>query len=296
MPKVGHKRKKTRTHVDPIGEGEDDKIPRCFVVKQGTVDRAIKQLVQDFRHVCAPYSALKLKESRLNKLRDFVSVASHFKATHLHLFTQTEHACYFKLGRIPHGPTLTFKLAQFSTVADVKAGQKKPRNSNQDFLVPPLLILNGFRLNYGGESATPAEEEKSTDGGPNRRKELELVATCLKSMFPAVDVNTFTVRNCRRVVMFHWDCDKKELFFRHYAVKENAVAGVSRGVQKLIDGSVLKKSRGRGIEDLVAGGGCESDSEAGESLLLEGQEERRGRIRSSCERRARCLWWADIFS
>ena len=51
-----------------------------------------------------------LKENKKNKLRDFVSVASHFQVTHINTFSETDNACYLKFGRMPRGPTLTFKL------------------------------------------------------------------------------------------------------------------------------------------------------------------------------------------
>ncbi|CAD7944865.1 unnamed protein product [Amoebophrya sp. A120] len=301
MPRAGNKRKKTRTHkVAAAGEEETRKTPKCFVVKKGKVDKTLQELVQDFRHVCAPNSALKLKESRMNKMRDFVNVASHFHVTHVNQFSQNTDYCYFKIGKLPQGPTLTFVLKEFTTCKDVKSFQKKPRDASKDYLQPPLLLLNGMRLQDVVPEDIAAQEEAGVDAAGNKNSScatssgtttsttrptsttsassnsttsaasLHLVATALKNMFPAVDVNTFSTKRCRRVALFNYDQKKQLLYFRHYGIVENHAADVSRTVQKLMKPTFVNRKKDVCNYLLNQGaGGCDSDSEGGESMLLE---------------------------
>jgi len=66
-----------------------------------------------------PYTALKLKESKKNTLKDFVSVAGIFGVTHMMMLTQTEQANYLRLVKNPKGPTITFKIEEYSLAKDV---------------------------------------------------------------------------------------------------------------------------------------------------------------------------------
>eukprot|EP00392_Amoebophrya_sp_AT5.2_P006069 g6079.t1 len=265
MPRAGLKRKKTRTHrADGVSEEQLRRTPRCFTIKRGKVEKPLQELVQDFRLVCAPNSAIKLKESRMNKMRDYVNVASHFHVSHVNTFSQggksgTSNNCYFKIGKLPHGPTLSFVLKEFTTAKDVRGNQKKPRDSGKDFLEPPLLLLNGMKL------------DDVIKGGSTKNKKataLKLVATALKNMFPTVDVNTFTTAKCQRVALFSYDAEKELLYFRHYSLVENRNAEVSRGVQKLMRPGFVKKGKDVAAY-LLNGGGADSDSEGGESIVVE---------------------------
>ncbi|CAE7831875.1 ppan, partial [Symbiodinium necroappetens] len=111
MPRQGRRRKKTRTGKEAdVGEREKKLTPRCFVIKRGDVGDRIKDLVQDFRMVMMPNSAKALKESKINRIEDFIAVASHFNVSHLIIFTATKAATYMKLARLPQGPTLTFRV------------------------------------------------------------------------------------------------------------------------------------------------------------------------------------------
>ena len=44
MPKVGSKRKKTRTHKEEDEENEDDGIPKSFIIKKGKIGIFLKEL------------------------------------------------------------------------------------------------------------------------------------------------------------------------------------------------------------------------------------------------------------
>merc|ERR1712151_39095 len=91
-----------------------------------------------------PNCAKGLREKKQNKIKDFVNVSGPLGVTHLTMFTNTDMGAYMKVSRLPQGPTLTFKIKSYSLMHDVKNSQKSPRTLQQDFLDPPVLIINGF--------------------------------------------------------------------------------------------------------------------------------------------------------
>eukprot|EP00913_Durusdinium_trenchii_P018817 g17684.t1 len=252
MPRQGRKRKKTRTEKEPEqGERQKKLIPRCFVG-----DR-IKDLVQDFRNVMMPNSAKALKESKSNRVEDFIAVASHFNVTHLIIFSATKAATYMKLARLPQGPTLTFRVDSFTLAREVRAAQRRPQGSSRDFTSPPLQVLNGL-------------------GGPKERFELprrylRLLAEMLRGTFPAIDVPTFNQAECRRAALFHYDRENDAIFFRHFVVGRRQL-GLERGIKKLTKFNRLPNLSGKAdIADFVTGGGAvTSESEVDEAAEIPG--------------------------
>jgi ribosome biogenesis protein SSF1/2 len=76
MPKSGSRRKKTRTHVeDEKTKEEMENAPKSFIVKRGKVGQFLRELIQNLRELMYPYTALKLRESKKNSLKDFLGVA-----------------------------------------------------------------------------------------------------------------------------------------------------------------------------------------------------------------------------
>ena len=47
----------------------------AFVIKRGRIGMYTKELLNDTRDLLYPYTALKLKESKKNSIKDFISVA-----------------------------------------------------------------------------------------------------------------------------------------------------------------------------------------------------------------------------
>lgn len=66
-----------------------------------------------------PYTALKLKEKKKNTLKDFLGVAGAFGVTHMMMYSQTDKSCYLRLMKNPKGPTITFKIDEYSLAKDV---------------------------------------------------------------------------------------------------------------------------------------------------------------------------------
>merc|ERR1712187_870787 len=143
---------RTEKEVD-ISEREKQTTPRCFVLKQGNVGDRVRNLVKDFREVMMPNCAKSVRESRKNRLEDFIAVAGHFGISHIVLFSVTKKATYMKVARLPQGPTLTFKVENFSLARDIRASQRRPRTAGtQAYGYAPLQVLNGFSGGDGKKS------------------------------------------------------------------------------------------------------------------------------------------------
>jgi ribosome biogenesis protein SSF1/2 len=248
MPKQGRRRKKKRTEKEnDVSEQEKKRTPRCFVVKQGQVGDRVQDLVKDFREVMMPNCAKNLRESRRNRLEDFVAVAGQFGVTHLISFTATKVATYMKLARLPQGPTLTFRIDSFTLARDVRASQKRPRAGQRDLTSAPLQVMSGF--GGGGKLEEQLAHQK-------------LEAEMLRGLFPPVDVTNFNQEECRRAALFHCDKEADTIHFRHFSVSRRPF-GLQRGVQKLMRLSRLPKmGKRQDIADYLMSGGDASESEA----------------------------------
>ena len=149
-----------------------------MVIKRGAVEKEIKDLINDMRRVMEPFTASELKVTKKNSLKDFVAIAGPLHVTHLIIFTQTELGDYMKLMRLPRGPTLHFKVEDFSLMNDVLNVMKKKYNHKKQYLHQPLLILNGFNT-------------KTSDvNTPHIEPHLKLLTTTLQNMFPSINVTT----------------------------------------------------------------------------------------------------------
>lgn len=148
-----------------------------MVIHRGDADKDIKQLVLDFRKVMEPYTARDLKVSRKNNLKDFVSIAGPLHVSHLLMFSQTELGDYLKIARLPRGPTIHFKLIEYSLTNDVLSSFKKKHTHQKQFLHQPLLILNGFN----------AKNENCQDSNKTDFHQ-KLVTTSLQNMFPSINI------------------------------------------------------------------------------------------------------------
>lgn len=88
MPKSGNRRKKTRTHVDDPKKMEElENAPKSFILKRGKVGLYMKELLQNMRELMYPFTAMKLKESKKNSLKDFLGAAGQFGVTHMMVMT-----------------------------------------------------------------------------------------------------------------------------------------------------------------------------------------------------------------
>ncbi|OEH79154.1 ribosome biogenesis protein [Cyclospora cayetanensis] len=92
-------------------EGQEG-APASIVVRRGRLDASCRLLVRDWRQVMGPRVAAKLRESRRNKRKDFVSVAGCLGVSHFQTLTQTDNGVYLRVAKLPRGPTVTFQMSE----------------------------------------------------------------------------------------------------------------------------------------------------------------------------------------
>lgn len=67
-----------------------------------------------------------------NVLKDYVSIASYFHVTHMCILTRTQVSPYLKVCKIPRGPTLTFRILNYTLARDVLSSLKKQVSSSKE--------------------------------------------------------------------------------------------------------------------------------------------------------------------
>ncbi|XP_014470914.1 PREDICTED: protein Peter pan [Dinoponera quadriceps] len=203
--------------------------PHSFIFHRGLPGEHIVELTKDFRKVMEPFTASSLKARKKNTIKDFVSVASALHVSHMCIFTKTELGMYLKLCRLPRGPTLTFKVHNFSLARDVISILKKQMVYEEAFKNSPLIVLNHF----SGEGM-----------------QLKLIASMFQNMFPTINLTTINLSTIRRCVCLNYNAASKTIDFRHYAIKVVPV-GLSKGVKKLVQAKVPDLSRCQDISDFL---------------------------------------------
>ena len=282
MPRRGRKRKKTRTHVQPTDEritsalqsSTELKIPRSLIIRRGKTESELIELVNDLRKLMRPYTALNFKEDANNRKLTLshyaTSMSSSMGVTHLLSISQNTNKITLRICRTPTGPTLSFRIKRFTLNKHIKAIQRRPYDSSKLFETSPIVVTN----NFGDASAAP---------------HVKLMRITFQNMFPAINVSTVKLGDCRRVVLFNFirrenvdgsDKNKKgdnddededeEVEIRHYAIRAKPV-GVDRKVRRLVEAKIPNLSKLNDIADYItnsatgttaATGGEMSDSEA----------------------------------
>ena len=148
---------------------EIKRAPHSIVIFRGNVGKYIEELMRDFRRVMEPNTASSLKVTDKNTIKDFVSIAGPLHVTHLVMFSRSEISPYLRLCRLPHGPTLTFKILQYSLSKDIVSVQKRQHTYDKQYLTHPLVVLN----NFSGEAL-----------------QLQLMTSMFQNMFPSINVAT----------------------------------------------------------------------------------------------------------
>ncbi|CAN6439834.1 unnamed protein product [Victoria cruziana] len=189
----------------------------------------------------SPHTALKLKEKKRNNLRDFLNVAGPLGVTHFLILSKTETAPYLRVARTPQGPTLSFKVHEYSLASDVAQSQARPRCPQELFKNPPLIVLSGFGT---GD------------------QHLKLVTIMFQNIFPSIDINTVKLSSCQRIVLLNYDKETKLIDFRHYSVRLQPV-GVTRRIRKFVQNHQVPDMRNlQDVSDFITKAGYGSESEA----------------------------------
>ncbi|KAJ5217676.1 Brix domain-containing protein [Penicillium citrinum] len=176
-------RVKKRTHTRPQnasaapkgGAAALTKTPKSMVIRAGgsQVGTSVTQLVKDVRRMMEPDTAVRLKERKSNRLRDYTVMTGPLGVTHLMLFSKSKTGnTNMRLAVTPRGPTLHFQVENYSLCKDVERSLKRPQSGGQDHKTPPLLVMNNFN--------TPDADENA-----KVPKRLEtLTTTIFQSLFP----------------------------------------------------------------------------------------------------------------
>nr|CAG4647003.1 EOG090X0508 [Megafenestra aurita] len=239
MPPKKHKKRKSKPKKNWDEPEEIKRAPHSIVVFRGNVGKYIEELMRDFRRVMEPNTASSLKATEKNSIKDFVSIAGPLHVTHLVVFSRSELSPFLRLCRLPHGPTLTFKILEYSLSKDVVSTQKRQNTYDRQYLTHPLVVLNNF----------VGEELK-----------LKLMTSMLQNMFPSIDVTKVKLNTIRRCVLLHYYPEDGSVEFRHYSIKAVPV-GVSKAVKKLVSSKVPNLGKLNDISEFIEKSGNLSDSE-----------------------------------
>eukprot|EP01123_Difflugia_compressa_P002127 TRINITY_DN12854_c0_g1_i1.p1 TRINITY_DN12854_c0_g1~~TRINITY_DN12854_c0_g1_i1.p1 ORF type:complete len:448 (-),score=100.90 TRINITY_DN12854_c0_g1_i1:71-1414(-) len=242
------KRKKKRTHVLP--DTDDTKIPKALVFRRNKIGPPLIKLMTDLREVFLPFTAPKLKDKPSNSIKDFVSVAGPYGVSHFLMLTGTDVGSYLRIARVPQGPTLTFRISQYSHSSDVRAIQTNPHSPGNEFLYPAVLVMSGFK-----EKTDP---------------HIDLMRITFKEIFPAIPVHNIDLDHCRRCVLFHYDEASETVEFRHYLISAFR-AGLNKSIKRVLQHKTHDLSSFKDISDYVLSGlgNTESDNEAQDSKILD---------------------------
>ncbi|WCJ22214.1 PETER PAN-like protein [Euphorbia peplus] len=253
---------KNQSNVDHI---TGDKVPKSFVFARGKLPGVLKQLQMDLRKLMLPYTALNLKEKKRNSLKDFLNVAGPMGVTHFLILSKTETAPYLRVARTPQGPTLTFKINEYSTASDITQSQLRPRCPQDLFKNPPLIVLSGFG---SGE------------------QHLKLTTVMFQNIFPAIDINTVKLSSCQRIVLLNYDKETKLIEFRHYSIRLQPV-GVSRRIRKFVQNHQVPDLRSlKDVSDFITKAGYGSESEAEDEAAMVTLSSDLGRVNKASSKSA----------
>jgi len=172
-------------------------------------------------------------------------MAGPLGVSHLLLFSRSNTGnTNLRLALTPRGPTLHFRVDRYSLAKDVQRAQKYPKSSRQEYLTPPLLVMNNF--------ISPPSPNGSEAAFP---KHLEtLTTTIFQSLFPPISPQSTPLSSIRRVLLLNRELTKSSsdsssakpglytINLRHYAITTKRI-GLSRGIRKLNAADRLSRER-----------------------------------------------------
>lgn len=255
---MARRRTKHKTHVrntaqNGVGAGakaNGERTPKSMVIRigAGEVGPSITQLVKDVRRVMEPETAVRLKERKSNKLRDYTTMAGPLGVSHLMLFSRSEAGnVNMRLAITPRGPTLNFRVERYSLCKDIQKSQKHPQTGDHNFHTAPLLVMNNF--------STPADP---TTGEPVVPKHLEtLTTTVFQSLFPAINPQATPLNSIKRVLLCNREPPKSSengtytINLRHYAITTRQT-GVPKSIKRLnaAEKAPTSKEKKKGLPNL----------------------------------------------
>ncbi|CAG9333322.1 unnamed protein product [Blepharisma stoltei] len=233
MPRRGRRRTKHRTHK----EDDDEEKPVTIVSRRGKIGPILKHLVSELRIVLYPNCPLDFKESSKSNLKDLINMANEFEVNNMLFVTCTKNSTYLKAVKLPNGPTISFKILEYTLSSDVRASLKKASRLQPDFKSSPILIMRGV------------------DGLPNN---------LFKSIFPTLDVSEIKLKKCKRVVLI--DNQDDTLQMRHYLIKTRPT-GISQSLKKIAKNQIPNLNQFNSVSEWLENSGNASESEGEEATV-----------------------------
>lgn len=218
-----------------------------------TTGKGLSQLTKDTRLMMAPNTAARLRERKNNKLRDYTTMAGPLGVTHLILYNQSTSGPTLRIARTPRGPTLFFRVREYSLAKDLNKIIRNPKSPGIEFQHAPLLVLNNFSA-----------------GTSKEHPEEELLRTTFQNMFPALNTNTASLSTMKRVVLLHRLKNEpdSDIEIRHYAINTRLI-GQDKKMRKIVSGESRKRndrvpdlSRLSDVSEFLLGKGYDSASES----------------------------------
>uniref|UniRef100_A0A1D1YL15 Peter Pan-like protein n=2 Tax=Anthurium amnicola TaxID=1678845 RepID=A0A1D1YL15_9ARAE len=212
-----------------------------------------------------PHTALKLQEKKRNNLKDFLNVAGPMGVTHFLILSNSNNASYLRVARTPQGPTLQFKIHEYSLASDVARSQTRPSCPPDLFKNSPLIVLSGF-------------------GSGDQH--LKLTTIVFQNIFPAIDINTVNLSACKRIVLLNYDKESKLIDFRHYSIRLQPI-GVSRRVRKFVQSHQVPDLRNlQDVSEFITKTGYGSESEADDEAATVSLSSDLGRVNQASTKSA----------
>lgn len=150
-----------------------------------------------------PYTAVNLKESKANSIKDYLSIKDVYGLSHMMMLTNTEKASYMRLAKMPRGPTVTFKIEKYCLSSDIfehlsalnEVRRRSFKPLTRSFNHVPLVIMNGF----------------NNPNIPDDQKEpVNIASMLIQSFFPPINLNEIQLKKCKRVVLFNLKLETPE--------------------------------------------------------------------------------------
>lgn len=210
--------------------------PKSMVIRVGAseVGQSVSQLVRDIRQMMEPDTASRLKERRSNKLRDYTTMAGPLGVTHLILLSRSSNGnTNMRLALTPRGPTLHFRVENYSLCKDIYHSMKRPKSGGKEYLTAPLIVMNNF--------VTKEETNGEQSQKPKIPKHLESLTTSIfQSMFPPINPTTAALKGMKRVLLLdrepadpNSNAASYVLNLRHYAIETRTAKSVPKPLRRL---------------------------------------------------------------
>ena len=227
-------------------------MPCLRKIRRGKVESEVSELVDDVRRMMLPYTAANFKEDHKNRKLTLgvyaKNLAMPMGVSHILAFSQREERVQMRLARVPEGPTMSFRVHRFSLSKHIRATQRRPISPSGLYQHSPIVVTN----NFGDATNAPPH--------------IKLMRISFQNMFPAINVATVKLSDCRRVVLFNYipaadDDDDDEnknrkeedvVEVRHYAIKATPV-GVNKKVRRLVQTKIPNLRRIDDIADYITG-------------------------------------------